>query len=935
MPAELVGRAAELAALVACCRQAESAFAPAVAIVTGPPGAGKSRLLAEMGARVAAPRRVRVGGYEPDSAIPLAAARELLRSLSARTEGALVERLLFGSRTAAGDTLQLFEAAARAMTARPLLHVVVDDLQWVDETSLALLHYAVRAAEATASPLVVVAAGRPTVPADRFASALAGVVTDPERLLRVDLAPLDQRAGSELARGLAPRLDERAAQDVWRRAGGSPFWIEVLALARSGRGADGALERRLRAASGDAGRLLAVLAVAGRPVDPATLAGALDRPPARCDRAVADLLALGLAADDGAGPAVVHDIVRERVLQRLPSEAAREVHRRLAEELARRATDDGSLLEALEHGRRGGVPDVGTALRLARSSRRRLLGPAGLALLRAVAADADPATADGAALRRAVAGLAAELGQHELALDAWSAVARSATSPEGMAEAMLAASECALHLGRAVEAERLLGQAARVAPADDATAIELDARAATVHLWLRHREPAGREAARRAVRRARELAARRGGPAALGPGERRAWLRAHLAGAEAAILADRPAEVLQLTDELAEVAAADDPRVRLRALVEGGIALRWLGRNADAEARLRLTWAEARAEALPQSVLEVGASLAKVLHSRGRLAEAAEVLAECEALGQRLAEFCPARAFTPVVAALVAASVGDWRTAVGRLRAVAATEVDPHYRAHARLEAALLSARYDPRHAPHVRGDVEHALADAAESGCRRCGFEVTARSAEALARIGDLGSAHRLVDGWAPDPRDGNRALQWWGGQARAAVATAEGALDAAAAMWAGTVAAAERSGMVLEALWARQDLAAVVAATDRGRGAELWRRTGEEAGLLGARTEQQVAERALRALGVRTWRRGAAAGPPGLTDREREIAERIAAGLNNAEIAAALFLSRKTVERHVSNVLARCGARNRAELAAAWSSRAHAASGPEGVPR
>ncbi len=54
----------------------------------------------------------------------------------------------------------------------------------------------------------------------------------------------------------------------------------------------------------------------------------------------------------------------------------------------------------------------------------------------------------------------------------------------------------------------------------------------------------------------------------------------------------------------------------------------------------------------------------------------------------------------------------------------------------------------------------------------------------------------------------------------------------------------------------------------------------------------------------------------PDRLTDREQEVIKQIAEGLSSDEIAEALTISKKTVDRHRSNILEKLGMRNRVEL-------------------
>ena len=126
------------------------------------------------------------------------------------------------------------------------------------------------------------------------------------------------------------------------------------------------------------------------------------------------------------------------------------------------------------------------------------------------------------------------------------------------------------------------------------------------------------------------------------------------------------------------------------------------------------------------------------------------------------------------------------------------------------------------------------------------------------------------------------------------------------------------------LEKVSAQIDLGRVAAETDRSHAVAALKAAITLADAIGAQSEQRRARQLLRAAGVRSWQLPKTAVPhsPGvLTGREQEIGRMVATGASNPEIAEALFVSRKTVERHVSNILDKTGTRNRAELAALLS--------------
>jgi DNA-binding NarL/FixJ family response regulator len=84
-----------------------------------------------------------------------------------------------------------------------------------------------------------------------------------------------------------------------------------------------------------------------------------------------------------------------------------------------------------------------------------------------------------------------------------------------------------------------------------------------------------------------------------------------------------------------------------------------------------------------------------------------------------------------------------------------------------------------------------------------------------------------------------------------------------------------------------------------------------------LGAAREADAMAALLRSLGVRATR-SAPKGLPLLTRREREVLVLLGEGLSNPAISERLYVSRRTVEHHVSSVLRKLGLTSRAEAAA-----------------
>jgi ATP/maltotriose-dependent transcriptional regulator MalT len=362
----LVGRVEELQVLEAV-RGRAAAGEPAVVLVGGEAGVGKTRLMAELTSRhVPDGTRVLVGGCVPvgDGALPYAPIVEILRALVADVGAEAVRELVgpswpelarllpalgaleAGPAGQAAAQARLFELLlgllARLGEQAPLV-LVIEDLHWADRSTRDLLAFLVR--NLRRERLLLVVTYRNDEPGQQRLGPYLAELDRASRVERIELLRLDQaQTEAQLVGilGAAPAAD--LVDGVFARSEGNPFFTEeLLAVVRAGsdelpatlrdllRGRVGALPDHSR-------QVLAVVAVAGREVSHWLLAAVVGQD----DRALAEALRAAVTSQllvtkpGGDGYQVRHALLREVIdADLLPGERAR-LHADLAQALTER-----------------------------------------------------------------------------------------------------------------------------------------------------------------------------------------------------------------------------------------------------------------------------------------------------------------------------------------------------------------------------------------------------------------------------------------------------------------------------------------------------------------------------------------------------------------------------------------------------------------------
>ncbi|HVL02823.1 MAG TPA: AAA family ATPase, partial [Acidimicrobiales bacterium] len=245
----------------------------------------------------------------------------------------IVPSLGQASRVEATDRarLLLLDATARFLDAlaseRPLV-VVLDDLQWADESSLALFDFVARAPHR--SGVCLIGAYRHDELNDSRRERLSRLITHSHHL---HLQGLATDAVHELIERLLGRpVDRSMAEAIHRRTGGHPLFVRELALLthhdqgtveRVPSAVRDLIEHRIGRLPGATRDVLQVTAVSGNELLTDVVASALGISTLAVEAAARDAVDSGVLAATGDGLHFTHDLLREGILDQL--EASRRV----------------------------------------------------------------------------------------------------------------------------------------------------------------------------------------------------------------------------------------------------------------------------------------------------------------------------------------------------------------------------------------------------------------------------------------------------------------------------------------------------------------------------------------------------------------------------------------------------------------------------------
>ena len=361
----LIGRAGECAAIDEAIGALATVAAGQGLLFLGEPGIGKSRLLdyaakqaGKAGARVLSARC-----FEAEAVRPFGCWADLLGPLIADTADASARRdlALFlpssdAPANAEGNRTRLFAAVMALLfpvAAKVSLVLMIDDLQWIDEASSALLHFILRASDNPARLLFVGAARADEIDDNPWCKRVVGALAQDGAVKRIRLAPLgDYDAASFFAPGSDPGDIGAALQ----QSGGNPLFLTELANAgrsgqpASGRDLDALIADRIARLEEPERELIVFAAATARDFKPELLGAAMGLPELQLLDRIGRLEHRGLLKATAEGRFdFAHDLIRQTTYRGLSQPRRRLIHRQIARALGEAARLDPSLAGELAY----------------------------------------------------------------------------------------------------------------------------------------------------------------------------------------------------------------------------------------------------------------------------------------------------------------------------------------------------------------------------------------------------------------------------------------------------------------------------------------------------------------------------------------------------------------------------------------------------------